>query len=340
MTSNTESGIRALIEQVADGTDDVLLSRPALEFLAPGDDLWRYSPENLAAVAERDFYPPFGPTLLGSFQQWRELGRFPLGGTPPLDVRVPVEADQQRFLGGRATGGLADPSGQTRGEWLWDVEQTVGRPMPPPPLVRLDPHENARKLFVALSDLVHELGFSIKVLHSQRGLNEGGTHHKERRIEIAGWLNSTEQAAILAHETFHAFLHGPDDPIGAKYGSEIGARSLAELEVEIGTHVVLAAHGIDSTARARYAIAFWTEQIRTELSAVNADRPVPSRSAIARAIPGRVSAVAQTIMAASEALTGDPRTAPDSLRQRLHTPADLEAAGYRPHPPRSGPGLS
>lgn len=338
MTDELEAQIHDIIGWVADRVGSETLPERSISFLEPEADLWRYSPENLAAIPGQNGGGVHEPSLLGTFRQWRELGRIPLAGETPFDFRVPLELDVAPHL----QPGRSVPEflrGQTRGEWLWDVEQTFGRPMSPPPLSRLQPHDNARRLFVALSDLVHELGFTIRMLRSQRGRDEGSTDHRARVIEVAGWRNPSERAAILAHETFHAYLHGPDDPVGAKYGHSVAARSIAELEVEIGTHVVLASHGIDSEARTGRAVAFWSDRLQQEMPEFGRDARSPTRSALVHAVEARVAVVAKTILTASDALGGDPRTAPDSLRQRLHTPADLEEAGYRPHPPRSGPGL-
>lgn len=278
-------------------------------------NLWRYSGGNVALLmmqmAQRGTDEP---TLVAGYKEWERHGRTVLRGEHALWVIAPRTARVQQMLlpdgtrqripaGDKLPSGAVDEGKKTlitgwRGQAVFDVSQTQGAPLlvPRPTNSSVE----APQLWEALARVARSHGFSISVTDAQYGLTSGFTDFAQRQVQVGGWLNPEERAAVLAHELGHVLLHGPDDHVGKLYGSSVDHRGLAEVEAESVAYTVLKAHGIDRGPQSASYLSGWADAvIEAEHSALgngSSRRQPASRVDIAKSVLGRVTAAAKQIL--------------------------------------------
>ncbi|MET3173803.1 UNVERIFIED_ORG: antirestriction protein ArdC [Arthrobacter sp. UYCu721] len=279
-------------------------------------NLWRYSGGNVALLmmqmAQRGTEEP---TLVAGYKEWERHGRTVLRGEHALWVIAPRTARVQQMLlpdgthqripvGEKLPGGAVDEGKKTlitgwRGQAVFDVSQTEGAPLLVPRSA--DPFSGeAPHLWESLSAVARARGFSIHVTHAQYGLTSGFTDFAQRQVQVGGWLNAEERAAVLAHELGHVLLHGPDDEVGKLYGSSVDHRGLAEVEAESVAYTVLKAHGIDRGPQSASYLSGWADAVIDAEHSAAGDGTSPRRPAlrvdIAKSVLGRVTAASKEIL--------------------------------------------
>ena len=302
-------GLHSILEKAVESPShwQVLLDASA--------SLWRYSGGNVALLmmqmAQRGTDEP---TLVAGYKEWERHGRTVLRGEHALWVIAPRTARVQQVLlpdgtrhripvGAKAPTGAVDEGNKTlitgwRGQAVFDVSQTEGTPLLVPRAAALTSVEVPR-LWESLAAVACAHGFSVHVADSQFGLTSGFTDFAQHRVQVGGWLNSEERAAVLAHELGHVLLHGPDDKVGKLYGSSVDHRGLAEVEAESVAYTVLKAHGIDRGPQSASYLSGWADAvIEAEQSAAGATsrKPPASRVDIAKSVLGRVTAASKEIL--------------------------------------------
>jgi antirestriction protein ArdC len=302
-------GLHSILEKAVESPShwQVLLGASA--------SLWRYSGGNVALLmmqmAQRGTDEP---TLVAGYKEWERHGRTVLRGEHALWVIAPRTARVQQVLlpdgthhripiGDEAPTGAVDEGKKTlitgwRGQAVFDVSQTEGTPL-------LVPRTAGRTsvdvpmLWDSLAGVARAHGFSVQVTDSQFGLTSGFTDFAQHRVQVGGWLNSEERAAVLAHELGHVLLHGPNDKVGRLYGSSVDRRGLAEVEAESVAYTVLKAHGIDRGPQSASYLSGWADAvIEAEQSAAGATsgKPPASRVDIAKSVLGRVTSASKEIL--------------------------------------------
>ncbi|MEW1947720.1 ArdC-like ssDNA-binding domain-containing protein [Pseudarthrobacter sp902506025] len=302
-------GLHSILEKAVESPShwQVLLDASA--------SLWRYSGGNVALLmmqmAQRGTDEP---TLVAGYKEWERHGRTVLRGEHALWVIAPRTTRVQQVLlpdgthhripvGDKAPKGAVDEGKKTlitgwRGQAVFDVSQTEGTPLLIPRSVGLTSVEVPR-LWESLAGVARAHGFSVHVTDSQFGLTSGFTDFAEHRVQVGGWLNSEERAAVLAHELGHVLLHGPNDNVGKLYGSSVDHRGLAEVEAESVAYTVLKAHGIDRGPQSASYLSGWADAvIEAEQSAAGATsrKQSASRVDIAKSVLGRVTAASKEIL--------------------------------------------
>ncbi|GGH94611.1 ArdC-like ssDNA-binding domain-containing protein [Arthrobacter liuii] len=321
-------GLHSILEKAVESPShwQVLLDASA--------SLWRYSGGNVALLmmqmAQRGTDEP---TLVAGFKEWERHGRNVLRGEHALWVIAPRTARVQQVLlpdgtrhripvGDKAPNGAVDEGKKTlitgwRGQAVFDVSQTEGTPLLVPRSAGLTSVEVPR-LWESLAGVARAHGFSVQVTDSQFGLTSGFTDFAQHRVQVGGWLNSEERAAVLAHELGHVLLHGPNDNVGKLYGSSVDHRGLAEVEAESVAYTVLKAHGIDRGPQSASYLSGWADAvIEAEQSAAGATSRKPaSRVDIAKSVLGRVTAASKEILEVTDppGLGGKVPAAEASLR--------------------------
>ncbi|MDQ0144698.1 ArdC-like ssDNA-binding domain-containing protein [Pseudarthrobacter niigatensis] len=305
-------GLHSILEKAVESPShwQVLLDASA--------SLWRYSGGNVALLmmqmAQRGTDEP---KLVAGYKEWERHGRTVLRGEHALWVIAPRTARVQQVLlpdgtrhrlpvGDKAPKGAVDEGKKTlitgwRGQAVFDVSQTEGTPLLVPRSAGRTSVEVPR-LWESLAGVARAHGFSVQVTDAQFGLTSGFTDFAQRRVQVGGWLNSEERAAVLAHELGHVLLHGPDDKVGKLYGSSVDHRGLAEVEAESVAYTVLKAHGIDRGPQSASYLSGWADAvIEAEQSAVGATsgKPSASRADIAKSVLGRVTAASKEILEAT-----------------------------------------
>ncbi len=277
--------------------------------------LWRYSGGNVALLmmqmAQRGTDEP---TLVAGYKEWERHGRTVLRGEHALWVIAPRTARVQQVLlpdgtrqripvGDKAPKDSVDEGKRTlitgwRGQAVFDVSQTEGTPLLVPRSAGLPP-AGASQLWGSLERVARAHGFAVHVTDSQFGLTSGFTDFAQHRVQVGGWLNSEERAAVLAHELGHVLLHGPNDKVGKLYGSSVDHRGLAEVEAESVAYTVLKAHGIDRGPQSASYLSGWADAVveAEQAAAGETTRKQPaSRVDIAKSVLGRVTAASKEIL--------------------------------------------
>jgi hypothetical protein len=277
--------------------------------------LWRYSGGNVALlVAQREELGLQPPTLVAGYREWERHGRLVLRGEHALWVLAPRTApknsDPSEAAGNDTLGvrGVDEPGDVPRadrkivgwrGQAVFDVSQTEGEPIYVP-RAGVGMADVPAGLWKSLVHAAERRRFTVDVTGSQRSMASGFTDFVDRRIQVGAWLGPEDAAAVLAHELGHAYLHGPDDKVGALYGGMLQHRGLAEVEAESVAYTVLRAHGIDRGPQSSNYLAGWADKV---IEAERAAGPgtgeqdhLLTRMDIARSTLGRVTATCRDVL--------------------------------------------
>lgn len=303
-------GLHAHLEQAVESPSEwqVLLDASAT--------LWRYSGGNVALLmmqmAQRGTEEP---SLVAGYKEWERHGRNVLKGEHALWVIAPRTARVQEVVmpdGGRKRVSVGDslPRGAVdggkktiitgwRGQAVFDVSQTQGRPLLVP-RSGTEAGEGAPELWESLANVARRHGFELHLSDAQQGLASGFTDFAQHRIEVGAWMNAEDRAAVLAHELGHVMLHGPEDETGKLYGSSANHRGLAEIEAESVAYTVLRAHGIDRGDQSALYLSGWAETV-IQVQRVAFDKDMysmhpTSRADVAKSVLGRVTAATKGIL--------------------------------------------
>ncbi|MHA7299371.1 M78 family metallopeptidase domain-containing protein [Pseudarthrobacter sp. MDT1-22] len=277
--------------------------------------LWRYSGGNVALLrAQRELLGLQPPTLAAGYREWERHGRLVLKGEHALWVLAPRTAPKNSGPSGAAGNDTVEVRGVEelgagpradrkivgwRGQSVFDVSQTEGEPIYVP-RAGVGMADVPAGLWRSLVYAAERRCFAVDVTGSQRSMSSGFTDFTDRRIQVGAWLGPEDAAAVLAHELGHAYLHGPDDKVGALYGSGLQHRGLAEVEAESVAYTVLRAHGIDRGAQSSNYLAGWADKVidveRAGWSGDGEQDHLLTRMDIARSTLGRVTATCRDIL--------------------------------------------
>ncbi len=227
LAERTTKAIEELSEALAAGRSESLTA-----YLAAMGRFHRYSLHNVMLIV---LQKPAACHVAG-FHTWRKLGRYVRRGEKGIAIFAPIlrpkralengteETSEQPLLGYRACS-------------VFDVSQTEGKPLPAIGKVQGDPRHYGEKLAAFTLSLGVQLQFSENILPA-RGISEGG------RITLLPNLDSTEFAAVLAHELGHEILH--HQPRRAAT-----TKSVRETEAEAVAYVVCQAIGLETGTAAQ-----------------------------------------------------------------------------------------
>jgi hypothetical protein len=115
---------------------------------------------------------------------------------------------------------------------VFDVSQTEGKPLPTISQVQGDARHYGERLAAYALSLGIRVGYSAAIAPA-RGISEGG------KITLLPDLSSAEQAAVLAHELAHEFLHHRPRRAAT-------TKTVRETEAEAVAYVVRQAIGLES----------------------------------------------------------------------------------------------
>ena len=161
---------------------------------------------------------------VAGYRAWERLGRHVRTGERGIRILAPM----------RRTG--ADSATELigfRSATVFDIAQTDGEELPPPPCRTLE-GDAPEEAIASLRSFVTALDFSLEEAELPPGCN-GVCIHAERAIRIRSGLAPAQRAKTLAHEAAHAVLHARCDD-----------RQLAELEAESVAFLVMRHWGVES----------------------------------------------------------------------------------------------
>ncbi|MST31888.1 serine/arginine repetitive matrix protein 2, partial [Acidimicrobiaceae bacterium USS-CC1] len=236
--------------------------------------LHAYSPNNvMLAVAQHAQAFADGlvgsehPTHLAGFHTWRALGRTVDRGQHGYAILAPCRYDRRVAL---------DPNGQARPlakdeapgadeqvekrrvlagfrvEYVFDVSQTSGVPLPEPPRPTLLAGEAPAGLGAAVLEMIEELGFRVDTVPDASALQgaNGQTNWGSRTVLIRADMDDAAMVKTLIHEAAHCVLH--EGPPG-----QCLPRPVKEVEAESVAYVVASVHGMPTDGYSFPYVAGW-----------------------------------------------------------------------------------
>ena len=168
-------------------------------------------------------------THVAGFRTWQKLGRYVKAGSKGIAIMAPI-VWRKRVVGTKEQEDDDKMAVVFRTAYVFDINQTEGKPLPEFARVRGDPADCTDRLEEFIS------GQDIKIEYSEKlgfaeGVSCGGT------IKVKKGLTAAETFSILVHELSHELLHRDKDKIGSD-------RNVREIEAEAVAFVVSEAIGL------------------------------------------------------------------------------------------------
>jgi antirestriction protein ArdC len=246
----TDERVRRITEEALDrlaAALDAGHSEPLRDYLAAQARFHRYSWNNVLLIhAQRPT-----ATRVAGYHTWSELGRAVRKGEKGIMIYAPIRAKEPESRPAAPAETARDASRLTgfRAAYVFDVEQTHGRPLPSFAQTTGDPKHYTEKLkaLVAKRGIVLDYDRTIAPAH---GLSTGG------RIQLFPGLTSAEEFSVLSHELAHEMLHHRQD----------GQRApipVRETQAEAVSFVVCRAVGLETHSAAADYIALYNGNRQT-----------------------------------------------------------------------------
>ena len=223
----SEQAFDKLLKAVEAGKSETLI-----EYLKTMGRFHNYSLANAMLI---QFQKPKASRVAG-YRNWQKLGRFVKKGEHGIAIIAPVirrkrireddgtdNADEERILAFKTA-------------YVFDVNQTDGKPLPEFAQVQGEPGEYTKRLKNFIADRGIELEYS-DAIGSAQGLSGGG------KIIIKANLKPAEKFSVIVHELAHAILHHNEESIP-------DSKTVREVEAEATAFVVCQAVSLDCNSSA------------------------------------------------------------------------------------------
>lgn len=198
-------------------------------------------------------------TRVAGYHTWRDLGRSVRRGEKGIVIYAPIVAHVERsrpaLLRGESPPKAREVVG-FRAAYVFDLDQTEGRPLPAPAKTRGDPSEYLEPLKTAVSRHGIHLEYNASITPAD-GLSSGG------RIQLRPGLDPAEEFSVLAHEFAHELLHHNPN-------ARTLSRSTRETQAEAVAYVVSHAIGLDTNTAARDYISLYDGNAKTLTDSLSA----------------------------------------------------------------------
>jgi antirestriction protein ArdC len=190
-------------------------------------------------------------THVAGYHTWHDLGRFVKKGEKGITIFAPIlvkhtptsleqlqdrESDVFRLTGFRAA-------------YVFDIEQTEGKPLPAFATSKGDPRDATERL----KDLVARKGIPLEYdgsIAPALGMSSGG------RIRLVPGLSAAEEFSVLTHELAHEMLHHHEDRPSLP-------KVVRETQAEAVAFVVSRAVGLETNTAAADYIALYNGDKKT-----------------------------------------------------------------------------
>jgi len=216
-------------------------------YLAAIGRFHRYSWGNVMLIAAQR---P-GATHVAGYHTWHDLGRFVKKGEKGIMILAPMlvkQRDASETLHPIKKDDVFRLAG-FRTAYVFDVEQTEGRPLPQFATTTGDPKETMEKL----KSLVAKEGISLeydKTIAPALGMSSGG------RIRLVPGLSPAEEFSVLTHELAHEMLHHRKDTAPLP-------KVVRETQAEAIAFVVCRGVGLETNTAAADYIALYNGDKKT-----------------------------------------------------------------------------
>lgn len=239
--------------------------------------LHRYSPNNATLIHIQHAHAYAAglvgepePSYVAGYGTWKALGRTVERGQRGYAILAPVQGMRRvatdrygstRVLT-RGESPEADETEATRSvlrgfkiEYVFDLSQTKGRPVPEPVRPELLGGQAPHGLGSAIVSLIRSHGYSVDSVPSAADIDgaNGLTNWSSKHVAVRADMDPAAIVKTLVHEAAHVILHeGPP-------GRDL-PRQLKEVEAESVAYVVASAHGMATDGYSFPYIATWAGQ--------------------------------------------------------------------------------
>ncbi len=217
---------------------------------------------------ENGVVPEPSPTYVASYGAWQALGRRVMKGQHGYRILAPCRYKERLAIDGSGESRrLRQRNNELRDdetikeihvvkgfkvEFVFDVSQTAGNPVPTPPHPVLLEGDAPRGLGTSILSLIEKEGYEVSTISGPLGLGgaNGMTLVRDKMVLLREDLDDAQMVKTLIHEAAHILLHasapGMDMP-----------RYLQEVEAESVAFVVAKAHGMSSDDYSFPYVATW-----------------------------------------------------------------------------------
>ncbi|SDG83840.1 protein of unknown function [Microbacterium pygmaeum] len=223
-----------------------------------------------AAAFEAGRVSETSPTYVAGFKQWHAVDRSVLSGqhgymifaprTARFATTSPLDVSSWRRLAPRERprSGEVVRTGVVgaRPAYVWDISQTIGRPIVEVPRPHLLRGVAPAGLWTGLASLVDQEGFTLSLVASATSIGgaNGRTDYSTKTVAVRADMDDAARTKTLAHELAHIRLHGP--------GHEaLAHRGIGEVEAESVALMIAAAHGMDTQEYTIPYVATWASSV-------------------------------------------------------------------------------
>jgi hypothetical protein len=209
-------------------------------------------------------------TQVAGYHTWRDLGRHVKTGEKGIMIFAPILTKQRENSPAAPTPEKAATTKDNvfrltgfRTAFLFDVEQTEGKPLPEFSTTTGDPKDYAEKLkaFVAKQGISLEYDKSIAPAD---GVSSGG------KIRLIPGMQPAEEFSVLAHELAHEMLHHIKDETRLP-------KVIRETQAEAVAYVVSRGVGLETNSAAADYIALYTGDKKTLAESLSVIQETSSR---------------------------------------------------------------
>ena len=237
-----EQALKQLADELKAGRSDALK-----DYLAAMGRFPRYSWNN--AVLIHSQRPT--ATRIAGYHTWHQLGRFVKRGEKGIAILAPIRVRALEPTESHETG-EANRAARIVGfrtAYVFDVDQTEGRPLPQFATTSGDPREymDRLKAFVAGREIAIEYDASIA---PAQGQSSGGL------IQLRPGMAPAEEFSVLAHELAHEMLHHSHRDVGLP-------KQVVETQAEAVAFVVCRGVGLETGTAAGDYIALYNGDAKT-----------------------------------------------------------------------------
>jgi RNA polymerase sigma factor (sigma-70 family) len=189
-------------------------------------------------------------TRVAGFHAWHDLGRFVKRGEKGIAILAPIRA-KSRELAAPADRGESESTSRVVGfrtAYVFDIEQTEGRPLPQFATTTGDPREFLDRLKAVVAERNIAVEYDRGIAPAQ-GESSGG------RIRLLPDMAPAEEFSVLTHEFAHELLHHRGDVALPK--------TVRETQAEAVAFVVSRGVGLETNTAAADYIALYNGDAKT-----------------------------------------------------------------------------
>ena len=249
--------IQALTADIPAKVEQLTTSEGWLTWLRVASKFHHYSLNNQILIWQQCEKRGIVPTLVAGFKRWNDLGRHVRQGQNGIAILAPVKIRTEKPA--EATEQEAEERQEPNRPWIvvgfkleyvWDVSQTDGDPLPTPPEAKPLTGDADPELVSKITGMIRAAGYTVEY-GTPHGDAMGTTSGSTRTVIVRDSLDPAHQVKTLVHELTHILLGHVGNPAYATH------RGVFEVQAESVAYVVLGALGYDTSGYTIPYVAGW-----------------------------------------------------------------------------------